>query len=130
MKRKIYVNNDLDVVTTRMQTREMAKALGFRTTDQARISLAASELARVLSYNTDIPGEIFIAATTNNGHQGLEVSCLVQTKYLSINERCQDSTLNSLPHRSLTGACQLVDESTVEKQNDQHVLVRLIKWMK
>ena len=42
VQRKIYINNDLDVVTARMQAREMARQLGFRTADQARISLAAS----------------------------------------------------------------------------------------
>ena len=42
---KIYVNNDLDIVMARMQARNVAKEMGFGTVDQARISLAASELA-------------------------------------------------------------------------------------
>ena len=52
---KIYVNNDLDIVMTRMQVRDMAKKMGFGTADQARISLAASELARVLSWGAMDP---------------------------------------------------------------------------
>jgi anti-sigma regulatory factor (Ser/Thr protein kinase) len=130
MKRKIYVNNDLDVVTTRMQAREMAKSMGFRTADQARISLAASELARMLSWNTTTPGEILICDTVQNGHQGMEVSCIVQTRYLTLDEKTKDSTLVSMPNRSLTGARQLVDESHVEKQSNQKALVKLIKWLK
>lgn len=59
-ERKIHVNNDLDIVTARLQAREMAKEMGFGTADQARISLATSELARVLSWNTDRCSEIVI----------------------------------------------------------------------
>jgi anti-sigma regulatory factor (Ser/Thr protein kinase) len=130
MKSTIYVNNDLDVVTARMRTREIARAMGFRSADQARISLAASELARVLSWNTKGRGEILVCDTIENGNQGLEVSCLVQAEYLTQDEKTRDSTLLSLPYRSLTGARQLVDESTVEKLTEQQVLVKLIKWLK
>ena len=49
---KIYINNDLDIVVARMQTRRVAKEMDFSTVDQARISLAASELARLLTWTT------------------------------------------------------------------------------
>ena len=62
-ERRIYVNNDLDIVTARLQAREMAKELGFRTADQARISLAVSELARALSWNNNGPSEIVMSDT-------------------------------------------------------------------
>jgi len=39
-ERRVYINNDLDIVTARMQAREMARQVGFGTADQARISLA------------------------------------------------------------------------------------------
>ena len=124
MERKIYINNDLDVVAARMQARELAKQMGFRTADQARISLAASELAKVLSWNTDAPGEIIMSDTSQNGYQGFQVVCKVDLRHLSADDQ------SSGPSRSLAGACQLVDESIVEEQDTKLALVTLIKWLK
>ena len=120
---KIYINNDLDIVMARMQAREAAKQMGFSNADQARISLAASELARVLSWKIREPGEIVISATTRNGHQGLQVVCLVQIEHISSEGDA------SPPSRSFAGACKLVDESSVDVQNDQQARVTLIKWL-
>ena len=130
VQRKIYINNDLDVVTARMQAREMAKQLGFRTADQARISLAASELARVLSWNTSTPGEIIMSDTNQNGHQGMQVACIVELKHLSPGNGAQPLGEVSGPGRSLAGAYELVDESIVEEQSHEQALVTLIKWLK
>jgi serine/threonine-protein kinase RsbT len=130
LQRKIYINNDLDVVTARMQAREMAKQLGFRTADQARISLAASELARVLSWNTNTPGEIIMSDADQNGQQGMQVTCRVELKYLTTDNGSKQLSEISQPGHSLAGACQLVDESIVEEQSNEQALVTLIKWLK
>jgi serine/threonine-protein kinase RsbT len=130
LQRKIYINNDLDVVTARMQAREMAKQLGFGTADQARISLAASELARVLSWNPNSPGEIIMSDADQNGQQGMQVTCRVELKHLSAANGSNQSGEILQPSRSLAGACQLVDESIVEEQSNQQALVTLIKWLK
>ena len=130
VQRKIYINNDLDVVTARMQAREMAKQLGFRTADQARISLAASELARVLSWNADSPGEMIMSDANQNGHQGMQVVCRVELKYLSPDNGAKELGEVSGPGRSLAGAFELVDESIVEEQSDEQALVTLIRWLK
>jgi hypothetical protein len=123
-ERKIYVNNDLDIVSARMQARAMAKELGFRTADQARISLAASELARVLSWSPNLPAEIRMIPTHQNGQQGLQVVCLV---HLASEDTTDHQRVAS--QRSLSSACQLVDESIVEEQNNWHALVTLVKWL-
>ena len=130
IKRKISVKSDLDVVTTRMQAREIAKEMGFQTADQARISLATSELARMLSWNTDVPGEILISETNDNGHRGFQVLCRVEAEFLAVSENAQESTLASMPQQSLTGARRLVDESVVEPQGEKYILVKLVKWLK
>ncbi len=44
--RSLPIRNDLDIVTARVEAREVAKELGFGTIDQARIATATSELAR------------------------------------------------------------------------------------
>ena len=122
---RIYINNDLDIVMARMQARNVAKKMGFSTADQARISLAASELARVLSWAIREPGEMIISETTRNGHQGLQVVCLVQLEHIST----EGEAANAPPSRSFAGACKLVDESSVDVQNDQQARVTLIKWL-
>ena len=129
VQRKIYINNDLDVVTARMQAREMAKQLGFRTADQARISLAASELARVLSWNTNLAGEILMSDTSHNGQQGMQMACQVALRYLNSDNSVKQLAEDSAPVRSLAGACELVDESIVEERSNEQALVTLIKWL-
>jgi serine/threonine-protein kinase RsbT len=123
-ERRIYINNDLDIVVVRMQAREMAKQMGFGTADQARISLAASELARVLSWNTDESGEIVMSDANQNGQNGLQVVCLVNLGLVGDDQNSAGS------NRSLAGACQLVDESIVEEQENNRAQVTLIKWLK
>jgi serine/threonine-protein kinase RsbT len=128
-ERRIYINNDLDIVVVRMQAREMAKQMGFGTADQARISLAASELARVLSWNTGETGEIVMSDASQNGQYGLQVACLVSLEMVSDDEaNSAQGTAGS--NRSLAGACQLVDESIVEEQDNNQAQVTLIKWLK
>jgi serine/threonine-protein kinase RsbT len=125
---KICVSSDLDVVTARMKARKMAKQMGFGTADQARISLAASELARALSWNNDAPGEIIFSETHQNGQQGLQVACLVKQEYVSTDDQAKSSQ-PSVPTRCVAGACQLLDESIVEARDDQKAQIILIKWL-
>lgn len=127
---KIHINNDLDVVTARMQARQLAKQMGFNTADQARISLAASELARVLSWNTSEVGEMIMSnAAGQNGYLGFQVVCLVNLKFIAPNPTQPDTEDFSIPRRSLAGACQLVDESIVEEQGSNKARITLIKWL-
>ena len=121
---KVYINNDLDIALARMQARDVAKKMGFSTADQARISLAASELARVLSWESRGPSELTISNTNRNGHQGLQVVCIVQREYIS-----DQGAETSVPNKSFAGACRLVDESNVDVQDDKQALVTLIKWL-
>ena len=128
---KIYVSNDLGIVMARMQAREIARQMGFGTADQARFSLAASELARVLSWATREPSELVISNTNRNGHSGLQMACLVRREYLPSEGSLNGDRGGSVPGRSLAGACQLVDESVieVETQNSEQARITLIKWL-
>ena len=97
--------------------------------DQARISLAASELARVLSWNNNNAGEIVMSVANQDGQQGLQVVCLVSLAYLPNKDKADRAKEALIPTRSLTGACRLVDESIVEAQDSQQARVTLIKWL-
>ena len=128
-ERKIYVNNDLDIVVTRMQVREMAKQMGFGITDQARISLAASELARFLCWHTPRPGEITLSCASKNGQRGVQVTCSIKLEHLP-----QDNASSGVPDisglgRSLAGARQLVDDSTIEAPDHKQARVTLRQWL-
>ena len=46
------VREDYDVIISRSAVRELARSIGMRTADQARISLAASSAARALGIGT------------------------------------------------------------------------------
>jgi serine/threonine-protein kinase RsbT len=122
---KISISSDLDVVMARMTARKIAKQMGFNTADQARISLATSELARALSWNTDTPGEITISNASQNGHQGFQAVCLIRSEHLSGTQ----TQNKSVPNRCLDGARQLVDESIIEHTDEQQAQVTLIKWL-
>ncbi len=125
--RTIYVHSHLDVVTARMQTREIARQMGFGTADQARISLATSELARALSWNTSTTGEITVSGTHHGSHHGLQVACLVNLEHNGA-EKLEWDNETSVLGRCLVGARKLADESTVEEYAKNQICVKLVKW--
>ncbi len=130
IERKVYINNDLDIVMARMQAREMAKQMGFGTVDQARISLAASELARLLVWTPNQqPGELLLAPANKNGSSGMQVVCLLP--FLPAYECNEEEIPEEVSKRnhSLAGARHLVDESFIEPQDEQHTRVTLTKWL-
>jgi serine/threonine-protein kinase RsbT len=127
--KRISINSDFDIVAARMQAREVAKQMGFDTADQARISLAASELARVIAWNRTQQSEIILSDAHKNGHQGLQVVCLIDTDYIQNGDKPNQTRDPSPPRRSLSGARQLMDESKTEVLDDKQARVTLLKWL-
>jgi len=125
--KRVLINNDLDIIVARLRAREVARSLGFGTIDQARISLAAGELARVLAKNMDEQGEIVISGVNAEGHMGIQV--------ISVNpkstEKSKSPETNSgdWQEETLTSVLNLVDEGFVEDQGDQGTRVTLMKWL-
>jgi serine/threonine-protein kinase RsbT len=128
--RKIIINNDLDIVVARLRAREVAKEIGFGTIDQARISLAAGELARVLTKNSTAPGEIVISGIHTDGHLGIQVMSVSpkvaedKAQVTATSAKATDATNNEI-----SGAMALVDESLVEDQGEQGTRITLMKWL-
>ncbi len=119
--KKVSISNDADVINARLQCRQVARDAGFGTIDQARISLAASELARVLlkhQHLFDTPAEILISHTQQHGQAGLQLIGL------STNS---NAVTDSSSNNDLLSAIELVDEYLVEN-NEQGVRVTLMKW--
>ena len=126
----IYINNELDIVMVRMQARTIAKTMGFSTADQAYISMAASELARMLSNTRSKTAQMVISNNTKNGHQALQIVCFIRQEYIQEDDGVNGDGQISTLKQALLGACKFVDKSCIEMQDDQQVRVTLIKWLK
>ncbi len=130
VEKKVQISDDLDIVIVRIQTRNVAKKMGFDTINQARISLAASELARALCGNAGGSREIIMSDARQNGHAGLQLSCLVNLEHAPTKDKTDWAQEPSIVSRNLSGACLLVDESFVEGQGGEHIRITLTIWLK
>jgi len=73
-ERTIPIRSDLDIVTARVEGRELAKELGFGVIDQARIATAISELTRnIVQYAEE--GESIMRPIEVGGRVGIEIIC-------------------------------------------------------
>jgi serine/threonine-protein kinase RsbT len=127
--RRIPINNDLDIVVARLQAREVARELGFSTVDQARISLAAGDLARVLAQTVQGRGEIVISGANTYGHVGIQVIS-VNPNVASEQPPTTDKTHQANGESpEISNALSLVDEYLVEDQGNDGTRVTLMKWL-
>ena len=120
--RRILIQNDLDIIVARLKSREVAREMGFSTIDQARISLATGELARLLAGSVSGHGEIVVSGIQ------LEDQCGVQV--VSINDEASSKNGAATSHNGangeMTNVMALVDECRVENQGTR---VTLMKWL-
>jgi serine/threonine-protein kinase RsbT len=122
----IAINSDLDIIVARLRAREVAREMGFGTIDQARISLAAGELARALAHHLDQQGEIIISGVNADGHMGIQViSVCPQEESESKPEPPDDEE----QEEEFSKALALVDEGFVEAEGAQGTRVTLMKWL-
>jgi serine/threonine-protein kinase RsbT len=126
---RVIVNDDMDVIVARLRAREVARGIGFATVDQARISLAAGELARVLAQNMDGPGEIVISGINTPGQVGVQVISIESKTPSPSPEPSDDAAQDDGRMDGLAKAIDLVDEGSVEDQGEQGTRVTLMKWL-
>lgn len=127
VNQRIVINSDLDIITARLRAREVARQIGFGTIDQARISLAASELARILTLKMKLPGEIVIAGVQTADHIGIQVTSIDSNDPQLAQTATQAQAV--LPDSALTNAISLVDEGFVEEVGGNNTRVTLMKWL-
>jgi serine/threonine-protein kinase RsbT len=128
VSKRIVIVNDLDIVTARLRAREVAREMGFGTIDQARISLAASELARILLTDLNNSGEIHISGVHADGHVGIQVTSLDTSE--PIPTGVTPVKAETIQNSALTNAMSLVDESLVEQVGPKSTRITLMKWLK
>lgn len=119
---RILIRSDLDIVSARLKVREIAREMGFGTIDQARISLAASELARVLAQNIGQIGELLVSGVNTDDHRGIQVISV------SPSGNGLDETMPN--NEVVSNAISLVDEGFVDVADNRNVRVTLMKWLK
>ncbi|TEU15278.1 MAG: anti-sigma regulatory factor [Anaerolineales bacterium] len=131
-ERCVPVKTDLDIVSARVEGRDLAKELGFGTIDQARIATAISELARnVVLYAPE--GKVTVRAIiSDDGERGIEVICEDNGPGIANVELVmQDgySTSSGLG-MGLPGTKRLMDEFEIETKLGVGTRVAVRRWLK
>ena len=128
--RTVPIRSDLDIVTARVEGRELAKELGFGVIDQARIATAISELTRnIVQYAEE--GQAIITPITGN-RVGIEIVCQDHGPGIpDIELAMQDgySTSSSLG-MGLPGARRLMDEFEIRSEVGVGTTVTIRKWLR
>jgi serine/threonine-protein kinase RsbT len=130
-ERTLLIRSDLDIVSARVEARDIAKALGFGTIDQARIATAISELTRnIVLYAGE--GVVILRIVEQGGRRGLEVVCEDQgpgIEDLSLVMQDGYSTSRGLG-MGLPGAKRLMDEFEIDSNVGQGTRVIVRKWLR
>ena len=125
----VPVNADIDIVTARQKGRELARDLGFTSTDLALIATAISELARnIILYANS--GEIVLSVVENGTRQGLKVVARDDGPGIPDIERALEegfSTSRSLG-LGLSGVRRLMDEFDIVSDVGNGTTVTVKKW--
>ena len=123
------IRSDLDIVTARSMARDIAKAVGFGSIDQARISTAVSELARNIFLYAET-GQVTAREIERGGRKGIEIEFKDQGPGISnIDQVMQDgfSTSRGMG-MGLPGAKRLMDEFEIDSKVGIGTTIVCRKW--
>jgi serine/threonine-protein kinase RsbT len=125
----VPVNADIDIVTARQKGRELARELGFTSTDLALIATAISELARnIILYANG--GEILLGVSENGSKRGVKVVARddgpgIPDVELALEEGFSTSRSLGL---GLSGVRRLMDEFDIVSEVGRGTTVTVKKW--
>lgn len=126
---RVPVASDADVVVARQEGRKVAARVGFRSSEQAVIATAISEIARnIVKFATR--GEVTVAAVTENERTGVTVVARDAGPGIAdIDRAVRDgySTYGGLG-LGLPGARRLMDEFEILSEPGQGTTVTMTKW--
>ena len=114
----ISVQTEFDVFMARMQVRKLARAIGFDITNQARVALATSSLARALRLGETHKGQVVIDCLSDGKHFGLQVACTALS-----------GANFEVGSRVFTDVRWLVDDLVVKELPTNDLQVTLVKWV-
>jgi serine/threonine-protein kinase RsbT len=116
------IRSDLDIVTARTVVRDMARAIGFGTIDQARIATAVSEISRTIFLQSGV-GQVITREIDNHERRGIEIEFQAQGNVGSFASAAADQS-----HLGPSGARRLVDEYDIRTQHDGRTVIVCRKW--
>jgi serine/threonine-protein kinase RsbT len=127
---RISIGTDLDVVTARVEGRNLARDIGFGIIDQARIATAISELARnVVLYAYG--GEVILNRIEPNGRVGLQMVCIDRGPGIEDPQSVLRQAGNGGHELSmgLAGTRRLMDEFEIQSEPGVGTTVTACKWL-
>jgi serine/threonine-protein kinase RsbT len=128
--RRVLIETELDIVTARVEARNLAREMGFGVIDQARIATAISELAKnVILYANS--GQIIFRRIELSGRVGLQIICEDQGPGIErmdqILHECQSPARGS--GMGLPGTKRLMDEFDIRSHAGEGTTVTVCKWL-
>jgi len=128
---RIPIGSGVDIVTARMEGREMAAGVGFNASDLTVIATAISELARnIVEYAGD--GEIVLSVVQDRSKRGIRVVARDDGPGIAdIELALQDgySTGGGLG-LGLPGTRRLMDDFYIDSKSGQSTTVTATKWIR
>jgi len=114
--RTLTIATESDIVLLRMYVRDLARATGLNLADQARISLAASSVAKAIGLGHSCQGQVTAHDCSRDGRIGVQVICTAR------NDKMDRAS------GALRDAKWMVDELTLEDVPSSMVQITLLKW--
>ncbi|HEY4566116.1 ATP-binding protein [Planococcaceae bacterium Storch 2/2-2] len=127
----VSIYTEWDVVAARQLGRDEAKAVGFGTVDQARITTAISELARNI-YLYAGTGEIEIERLHDGKRTGLKIIASDDGPGIQDVRRVMEDgfTTSGGLGAGMPGVQRLVDEFKIETEIGKGTKITAVKWLR
>lgn len=120
---RVPIESDADIVVARQQSRALAIAMHFSTTDSAFIATTVSELARALLSRT-VRGEIWL----HEVHEGERVGVVIVARDPGSPGGRVNGQRAARPDLKLPDVFRLVDEFDVASDAGRGTTIRATKW--
>lgn len=130
-ERMVPIRSDLDIITARVEGRELAKELGFGVIDQARVATAISELTRNIVQYAE-KGEAVMRSVDRDGRVGIEIVCQdhgpgIENVDLAMQDGFSTSTSLGM---GLPGAKRLMDDFEIQSTVGVGTTIIIRKWLR
>ena len=120
---RVPIESDADIVTARQQSRALAAAMNFSTTDSAFIATTVSELARALLSRT-VRGEIWLHKVYEDDRAGV----VIVARDPVARARRHNGQRTAVADLNLPEVFRLVDEFDVASDAGRGTTIRATKW--
>jgi serine/threonine-protein kinase RsbT len=128
-KQCVWILNEWDIIEARSLGKTAAKELGFNAVDQAKVTVAISELARNI-FKYAGRGQIHLCQQFSESNTGLQVLAIDQGPGMDIEKVMIDgySTSGGLGC-GLSGVKRLMDDFTVTSSPEAGTSILTSKWL-